>query len=72
MHVEEVKVYVADVEVTPSRSEAGVGLVGTIPSRATSADAFAACGELGTVTRDASASASPSNQEFTCNGAGVG
>eukprot|EP00965_Chrysotila_dentata_P056698 1880587-Pleurochrysis_carterae.AAC.1 len=38
------KVYVVDVEATLSRSEAGVGLVGTTPSRATSADAFAARG----------------------------
>eukprot|EP00965_Chrysotila_dentata_P046580 1547450-Pleurochrysis_carterae.AAC.2 len=57
MHVEEVKkVYV----VNPSRSEAGVSHAGTLPSRAASADAFAARGELGTAIQDASASASPS------------
>eukprot|EP00965_Chrysotila_dentata_P147722 4876405-Pleurochrysis_carterae.AAC.1 len=46
--------------MNPCRSEAGVSLAGTTPSRAASADAFAACGELGTALRDASASASPS------------
>eukprot|EP00965_Chrysotila_dentata_P089027 2939078-Pleurochrysis_carterae.AAC.1 len=61
MHVEEVKeVHVVDVEATLSRSEAGVSAAGTTPSRATSVDAFAARGELGTAIRYASAFASPS------------
>eukprot|EP00965_Chrysotila_dentata_P067396 2230555-Pleurochrysis_carterae.AAC.2 len=61
MHVEEVKkVYVVDVEATPSQSKAGVSPAGTTPSRAASADAFAPRGELGTTIKDASASASPS------------
>eukprot|EP00965_Chrysotila_dentata_P019635 652165-Pleurochrysis_carterae.AAC.1 len=61
MHAKEVrKAYVVDVEVTPSRSEAGVSPAGTTPSRAASADAFAARGESGTAFRNARASASPS------------
>eukprot|EP00965_Chrysotila_dentata_P162944 5381115-Pleurochrysis_carterae.AAC.1 len=61
MHVGEVKkVHVVDVEATPSRSEDGVSPAGIPPSRAASADASAARGELGTAVRDPSASASPS------------
>eukprot|EP00965_Chrysotila_dentata_P157976 5219403-Pleurochrysis_carterae.AAC.1 len=48
MHVEGVKeVHVVDVEATSSRSEAGVSPAVSTPSRAASADAFAARGELG-------------------------
>eukprot|EP00965_Chrysotila_dentata_P059286 1968079-Pleurochrysis_carterae.AAC.1 len=69
MHVEEVKkVNVMDVEAPPFRSEAGVDPAGTTPSRAASADAFAARGDLSKAIRYASSPAVRRNQEFTCSG----
>eukprot|EP00965_Chrysotila_dentata_P132600 4384825-Pleurochrysis_carterae.AAC.1 len=60
MHIEEVKSVRRGCRGYPFPIRGRGGSVGTTPSRAASADAFAAHGELGTAIRDASAPASPS------------